>query len=161
MHKGLMFGKQSALLQQSNILSYYMVGSNYKREENLRKLLIYVDRRFNLIEVSDIYEFECYLKKGEPYYNLIIVINNRSERNSDQTYYLLNNYQNKIRNTQKYVPKICIPIDIDYLGTGRKKQFTNEFSKKFFDLIVNGVEVDDFDFTAKCTLAQIIELPQL
>ena len=78
-----------------------MVGSNNKREENLRKLLIYVDRRFNLIEVSDIYEFECYLKKGEPYYNLIIVINNRSERNSDQTYYLLNNYQNKIRNTQK------------------------------------------------------------
>ena len=44
---------------------------------------------------------------------------------------------------------------------GQKKQFTNEFSKKFFDLIVNGVEVDDFDFTAKCTLAQIIELPQL
>ena len=152
-----MFGKQSALLQQSNILSYYMVGSNYKREENLRKLLIYVDRRFNLIEVSDIYEFECYLKKGEPYYNLIIVINNRSERNSDQTYYLLNNYQNKIRNTQKYVPKICIPIDIDYLGTGRKKQFTNEFSKKFFDLIVNGVEVEDFYFTAKGTLAQIIK----
>ncbi|WP_048751383.1 hypothetical protein, partial [Crocosphaera watsonii] len=64
-------------------------------------------------------------------------------------------------NTQKYVPKICIPIDIDYLGTSIKKQFKNEFSKKFFDLIVNGVEVDDFDFTAKCTLAQIIELPQL
>ena len=131
MHKGLMFGKQSALLQQSNILSYYMVGSNYKREENLRKLLIYVDRRFNLIEVSDIYEFECYLKKGEPYYNLIIVINNRSERNSDQTYYLLNNYQNKIRNTQKYVPKICIPIDIDYLGTGRKNNSQMNFQKSF------------------------------
>ena len=161
MHKGLMFGKQSALLQQSNILSYYMVGSNYKREENLRKLLIYVDRRFNLFEVSDIYVFECYLGKGEPYYNLIIVINNISERNSDKTYYLLNNYQNKIRKKQKYVPGICIPIDIDYLGTGIKKQFKNEFSKKFFDLIVNGVEVDDFDFTAKCTLAQIIELPQL
>ena len=86
MHKGLMFGKQSALLQQSNILSYYMVGSNYKREENLRKLLIYVDRRFNLIELSDIYEFECYLKKRDPNYNIIIVINNRSERNTDQTY---------------------------------------------------------------------------
>ncbi len=157
MHKRLMFGKQSALDQQSNILSYYMVGSNYKREENLRKLLIYVDRRFNLFEVSDIYEFECYLRKGKPYYNLIMIINNMSERNSDKTYYLLNNYENKIRNKQKYVPGICIPIDIDYIGTGIKKQFKNEFSKKFFDLIVNGVEVDDFYFTAKCTFAQIIK----
>ena len=152
-----MFGKQSALLPQSNILSYYMVGSNYKREENLRKLLIYVDRRFNLFEVSDIYEFECYLRKGKPYYNLIIAINNRSERNSDKTYYLLNNYENKIRDEQKYVPGICIPIDIDYLGTGIKKQFKNEFSKKLFDLIVNGVEVEDFYFTAKCNFAQIIK----
>ncbi len=134
-----------------------MVGSNYKREENLRKLLIYVDRRFNLFEVSDIYEFECYLRKGKPYYNLIIAINNGSERNSDKTYYLLNNYENKIRNEQKYVPGICIPIDIDYLGTGIKKQFKNEFSKKLFDLIVNGVEVEDFYFTAKGTLAQIIK----
>ncbi|MEL4896273.1 hypothetical protein [Crocosphaera sp. Alani8] len=136
-----------------------MVGSNYKREENLRKLLIYVDRKFNLfeVEVSDVYEFECYFRKGRPYYNLIIMINNMSERNSHQTYYLLNNYQNKIRKKQKYVPEIYIPIDIDYLGTSIKKQFKNEFSKNFFDLIVNGVEVEDFSFTAKCTLAQIIK----
>ena len=62
-----MFRKQFALLQQSNILSYCMVKSNYKREKNLRKLLIYVDRKFDLFEVSDIYEFECYLRKSEPY----------------------------------------------------------------------------------------------
>ena len=107
-----------------------MVGSNYKREENLRKLLIYVDRKFNLfeVEVSDVYDFECYFRKGRPYYNLIIMINNMSERNSHQTYYLLNNYQNKIRKKQKYVPEIYIPIDIDYLGTSIKKQFKIEFS---------------------------------